>query len=346
MSVRPRSIAATLAHNIVLRLVVYYAALGGAAVLVWSMLPAARRRMVAESLSAILGPDVLPSLAAPETLAKASGSSSSIPVLAEALSMTSAFLVALPMAWVYMFTRQKKGYRQTTVHSLILLPTVVAGVVAMVKHSLPLAFSLAGIVAAVRFRNTLDDSRDAVYLFLATALGLAAAVQVDVAFVLSIVFNAVVLSLWYTDFARTPPMLEGERARRKLERALAMANRTSQFVAHVDREILSTMAPPQLDALAQRLERARSSGDPAAPRPPRYDARIRVAVTDGGAGRAVVEGALERHAKRWRYAGSSAADGAEVIEYDVRLRKGIVPGAVADALRRDGAPYVVTADVN
>jgi hypothetical protein len=61
------------------------------------------------------------------------------------------------------------------VQLLIILPLVVAGIVVLVKDSLALAFSLAGIVAAVRFRNTLDDSKDAVYVFLATGVGLAAA---------------------------------------------------------------------------------------------------------------------------------------------------------------------------
>lgn len=343
MTDRPRPFVQSLTQNIVLRLVMYYAALGGSAVLVWMLLPLEQQRFVAATLSPILGPDVLPSF--PEIVTSAAAPITNIPVLAEVVSMVVAFLVALPMAWVYMFTRQKKGYRQSTVHSLVLLPVVVAGVVAMVKYSVPLAFSLAGIVAAVRFRNTLDDSRDAVFIFLATGVGLAAAVQVDIAFVLSALFNAFVLALWHTDFARTPPMLEGERARRKLEHALAMANRTSQFVAHVDREILRTMAPAQLDALAGRLDRVRSDGPSAIARAPRYDARLRVTVTDADAGRPVVEGALERHAKRWRFAGSRADDGAAVIEYDVRLRRGVVAESVADALTRDGAPYVVATDV-
>jgi len=47
-------------------------------------------------------------------------------------------------------------------------------VVLIVRDSVALAFSLAGIVAAVRFRNTLRDTKDAVYIFLAIAVGLAA----------------------------------------------------------------------------------------------------------------------------------------------------------------------------
>jgi polyphosphate kinase len=74
---------------------------------------------------------------------------------------------------------------------------VVAGIVLIIRDSLALAFSLAGVVAAVRFRNTLKDTKDAVYIFLAVGIGLAAGVQaLVVALILSILFNLVVFALW------------------------------------------------------------------------------------------------------------------------------------------------------
>ena len=47
----------------------------------------------------------------------------------------------------------------------------------------------------MRFRNTLDDSKDAVYVFLATGVGLAAAVDIPVATVISVLFNVTVLDV-------------------------------------------------------------------------------------------------------------------------------------------------------
>ena len=67
----------------------------------------------------------------------------------------------------------------------------------------------------------------------------------------------VVLWLWYTDFGRTPPGLEEERARKRMQEAVAIANRTSQFVARLDSEVLEAMAPAQLDALAERVRKRR-----------------------------------------------------------------------------------------
>ncbi|HET7456685.1 MAG TPA: DUF4956 domain-containing protein, partial [Gemmatimonadaceae bacterium] len=265
------------------------------------------------------------------------------------VSVIGAFLLALPVAWVYMFTRQKKGYRQAVVHTLVLMPAVIAGIVVLVKNSLALAFSLAGIVAAVRFRSTLDDSRDALYVFFVTALGLAAGVELDVALVLSIVFNAIVLGLWYTDFARTPPRLEGVRAQRQMERALAVANRTSQFVARLDDEVLQAMAPEQLDALARRVTQRRDESGPDLPPSAarRYDGRLRVVASDAESLRAVLEPALEAHTKRWRFHGASQDEehegGAEVLEYDVRLDKDASPRALLAITEHEASPYVLRA---
>lgn len=113
-----------------------------------------------------------------------------------ALITLSSLALSLPVAWIYAYTRRLR-YDPSLIHSVIILPMVVAGIVVIVKDSVALAFSLAGIVAAVRFRNTLKDPKDAVYIFLALGIGLAAGVQaVDVALVMSLIFNVVVLILW------------------------------------------------------------------------------------------------------------------------------------------------------
>ena len=117
-------------------------------------------------------------------------------ILTALLVAVGALLLTLPTAWVYMFTRRLR-YDPSLVQSVIILPVVVSGIVIVVKHSLALAFSLAGIVAVVRFRNTLKDPKDAVYVFLALGIGLAAGVQaLDIAFVMSLLFNVLVLLLW------------------------------------------------------------------------------------------------------------------------------------------------------
>ena len=85
--------------------------------------------------------------------------------------------MTLPVVWVYRWTRPTRRYNQSFAHTLIVVPIAITLVVFLVKGSLALAFSLAGIVAAVRFRTTLDEPLDAVYLFLVIGTGLAAGVQ-------------------------------------------------------------------------------------------------------------------------------------------------------------------------
>ena len=256
-----------------------------------------------------------------------------------ALCMTGSFLLMLPVTWVYILTRRKKGFRQSVVQTLIILPIVVAGVVLLVKNSIALAFSLGGIVAAVSFRNTLRDTKDAVYIFLAIAVGLASGVQVmSAAAVMSIIFNLVILIFWYTDFGRAPAALEGPRAARRLERSLALANRTNAFVAQLDRDILKSMAPEQLQALVQRARRRVGDGPGAVEKPPKQpkplDTVLRVQTPDPEAARPQVEAVLASQVKAWQFSRSERdTAGTAVLEYRVRLRKRVPGPALAGELR-------------
>jgi hypothetical protein len=111
--------------------------------------------------------------------------------------MAGALSLVIPVAWIYMLTKRHQGWDPSVVQTVILLPLAVAGIVVLVRHSLALAFSLAGLAAAVRFRNTLKDTKDAVYVFLAIAVGLSAGVQaLALGFVVSVIFNSAVVALW------------------------------------------------------------------------------------------------------------------------------------------------------
>ena len=338
-------------NNLIARVVVYYVGLAAALTVVWMAMPASARTRAVSTLSSLMSFQLTPTIGAqidavtgvqvPQV-----GAPPPQPVLLVVIAITSAFLLALPVAWVYMFTRQRKGYRAADVQALVLLPVVVSGVVVLVKNSLALAFGLAGIVAAVRFRTNLEDSKDATFVFLATALGLACGVQLEVAAVLSVLFNAAVLILWTSDFARLPPALEGVRAKRQLERALAIANRTSQFVARLDHEVLEALAPEQLDALEHRLRRRRAelTGESAGTGN-RFDAMMRVLTTDPTELRTAIDPVLEAETKRWRYRGSSTNEIGTSVEYDVRLRKGYSRHSLAEVVREKGAPYVVGIEI-
>ena len=78
-----------------------------------------------------------------------------------ATAILGALLTALPVSWVYMSTRSAEEYDQSLISSIIILPIVVTSIVIVVQHSLALAFALGGIAGAVRFKNSLKSSGDA-----------------------------------------------------------------------------------------------------------------------------------------------------------------------------------------
>jgi hypothetical protein len=261
-----------------------------------------------------------------------------------AVAMLSAVLLALPVAWIYVLTRAKRGYDQSVVHLLIVLPLVVAGIVVLVQFSLALAFSLAGIVAAVRFRNTLDDSKDAVYVFLAIAIGLSAAVNIPVAATISLVFNVTVFTLWYLDFAHSATELEGKIAEKRLRRAKQLA-RTGTFVARIDDEVFRNMSREQLEGVAERAwRRAHEAGSERSETP--SETRLRIRTSDVASLRRMLEPRLGSHVKSWRFAGTvPGSDGIETAEYWVQVKKSGVPEDLLSLVRAAGAPHIIDAEI-
>lgn len=117
------------------------------------------------------------------------------------IAVTGAIMTVLPVSWTYMAIRNRSEYDQSLVETIMLLPIAVTSIVIIVHNSLALAFSLAGIVGGVRFRNTLKSSGDALYILLAIAIGLAAGIgAMEIAVIMSATFNFCFLILWVTDF--------------------------------------------------------------------------------------------------------------------------------------------------
>lgn len=274
-------------------------------------------------------------------------------VLASVVALASACIMMLPVTWVYVQTRRKKGFQQSVVQTLIILPLVVAGVILLVQNSTALAFSLGGIVGAVSFRNTLRDTKDTIYIFLAIVIGLAAGVHAMlVAATISVSFNIIAVIMWYTDFGRVGASLEGGPAERRLRRAKEMANRTGGFVSMVDRELLKSMTPEQLDVLAGRARArqyaAAAEAEIPEPRAGRRDWTLRAEIVGTAShGRQIIEPLLETSAKRWEFLrGTANNTGSEILEYQVRIRKNTDPEDFVAQLRAAAGGVIRKADLN
>jgi hypothetical protein len=80
----------------------------------------------------------------------------------------------------------------------------VTGISMIVLNSLALAFSLAGIVAAVRFRFSLEQPSHAMYIFVAISIGLGAGIgSLGVAGVISMAFVYPMLVIWKLEYGKS-----------------------------------------------------------------------------------------------------------------------------------------------
>lgn len=118
-----------------------------------------------------------------------------------AIAMVGAMLLMAPVSWMYFITTQKRKVDRSFAQTMMILPVIVAGIAMIVQNSLALAFSLAGVVAAVRFRFSLSEPAHTLYIFSAIAIGLGAGVSaLGISMVISIGFVYGTLLLWTLDY--------------------------------------------------------------------------------------------------------------------------------------------------
>lgn len=216
-----------------------------------------------------------------------------IPVV---VALVLAFVVTLPITWVYAWTHPPKKYSQSFVQTLITVPVVISLVVFLVKGSLALAFSLAGIVAAVSFRTSLKETMDAVYLFMAIGIGLASGTQLTaVAFLASLAFVTIVLGVWKVDYGARPPVLSGWR-------------------------------------IVSPDHSAQTSGTKAIASGNSYNARIEVHTTKVETAQKATAQILKSGTKQWQVADViEKEDGTAIVVYDVSLKKSVaLPSLIQD----------------
>jgi hypothetical protein len=132
-----------------------------------------------------------------------------------AANLAGTILIMLPVTWTYSATRFTTGPRKGFVRALILLPICASTVVLLIQDSLALAFGLAALVAAVRFRVALSEAMDGIYIFAAISVGLAAGIgYLGVAAIMALFFCMANAVMWGMDYGKNPL----DDARRKAQR--------------------------------------------------------------------------------------------------------------------------------
>jgi hypothetical protein len=134
-------------------------------------------------------------------------SNASLSVSLVAARLTAAVLFGSFVCFVYFisFGRRKADAIPFAV-TLVLLSVLVAMTTLIIGNNQALAFSLVGTLAIVRFRTTMDDTRDTAFVIFAVAVGMGSAVGAMLVVVagVPIVTVVVVVSTWVA--SRIPPL--------------------------------------------------------------------------------------------------------------------------------------------
>ena len=251
------------------------------------------------------------------------------------IAMTGALLLMLPIAWAYVATRSRRKVDQSVVTTIVLLPIAVSAILVIVQDSLAVAFSLAGIAGLVRFRNALDDTKDAMYVFVAIAVGLGAGVgTLEASAALSGVFNLVVVALWKWNTSQ-PVIADialGEHRVPKGSTVLETLLPGHEAERH-PAPVAEWFEPGMTMPLAGGGETV------AGGHPDRREGILRVHAADDIPTRRAIDEVLRVHTKRWTLESDDPGpDGLPTLTYEVRLKKRTEARRLLDALRERLSP--------
>jgi hypothetical protein len=191
-----------------LRLAVYFLLLGVLLVGIFDSLPLLfdgdTPRAEASEISRTFIEGLLDSSGRPPSLERESMSSRLAILAVLAIFFTSTVLHMVPITWVYMYTHPR-AYGRSLITALLILPICATATVWLIQDSLALAFGLAALVAAVRFRIRLSNPLDGVYIFSAISVGLASGVgHIGVGYLMTLFFCSCATVVWILRYGKHP----------------------------------------------------------------------------------------------------------------------------------------------
>lgn len=265
------------------------------------------------------------------------------------LALLGALVFTAPMVWIYTVMHRQQGYDRSFVRMLITLPVVVAGVVQVVQGDLALAFALAGIVAAVRFRTTVKDLQNAVFAFAGIGIGLAAGTGAfALAGAISMVICALFYLAWHLNVGVIESRVEGVASGGTLAEAL-VPGESQKAVALGDKSAVRAIRPQDLASLTGHAERlADFVRADALRKKKKYRELLLVYTNKPDEARTTTEAILEKHSNRWVEVDQIHLNGdnpVEVVEYLVRLKKDVKIGNMTDQLRSGNGDPIMAVEL-
>jgi len=124
-------------------------------------------------------------------------------LIAVIYTLLISFLLSTLIAIVYEKTFRGLSYSRNFVQSLILSSIVAATVMQAIGDSLASGLGMMGALAIIRFRTSLKDPRDIIFMFAALASGIACGVGgYNIAVVGTVGFSIVAFILYYSPFGQ------------------------------------------------------------------------------------------------------------------------------------------------
>jgi uncharacterized membrane protein YhiD involved in acid resistance len=117
------------------------------------------------------------------------------------VSMLLAFLLGTAIAQVYVTTHRGLSYSRSFVQTLVLGAIVSSTLMLAIGNNLARGIGILGTLAIIRFRSSMKDPRDMVFIFAALATGIAVGVRSFAVGILgTVVFSMAAYLLAYTSF--------------------------------------------------------------------------------------------------------------------------------------------------
>lgn len=131
----------------------------------------------------------------------------SLSVLEMSITLVIAFLVGAGIFYVYKSTFQGVMYSKTFNTSLVILSLISATIIIGVTNNIVLSLGMVGALSIVRFRTSIKDPIDVVYMFWAIGSGIITGAGLYVLAIISFVMIAVVLHFFMNMENRLEPYL-------------------------------------------------------------------------------------------------------------------------------------------
>ncbi len=246
-------------------------------------------------------------------------------------SLLLSFIFTLPIAWIYTLTADEENFDSSLAQTVVVLAMVVTGVMVVVSDVTARAFALAGVVAAVRFRNSLQDTRDAIFIFIAVAIGMGCGTRVyHITVWLSVIMSLTMYFLWKFKFGVNRRHVAKAPGKKDVQKIYAQTS--GEALQHLERELEQQVRLMQWAQMRSDEEKGKK----------KPNAALIVHTSDAYAAIEQVDKALDTFGGKWQLANiASETPGRSTLEYVGRLPKEATPATLIGAIQQNGSGVII-----